>query len=144
MRKIPTIKDIMTPFPYTISASETVREAKLFMAKHSIRHLPVVSKNQLVGILTDRDIKLSQAVSKDENFDQKYLVDEICLYDVYVVPGPTSAVKVLEYMATNRIGSTLITANEKLIGIFTGTDACRSFSQFLCSESGVADADEDS
>ncbi|MFC1868579.1 CBS domain-containing protein, partial [Thermodesulfobacteriota bacterium] len=138
------IKDIMTPSPYTISASETVRKAKLFMVKHSIRHLPVVSKGKLVGILTDRDIKLLQAVSKDENFDDKHCVGGLCLHDVYIVPGSTRADKVLAYMATKRIGSALITGNQKLIGIFTVTDVCRSFSEYLCSESGVADTDEDS
>ena len=140
MKKIPIIEDIMTPFPYTILASETVKKAKIFMVENSIRHLPVVSKGKLVGILTDRDIKLAQAVTKEENYDENYLVEDLCLYDVYVVEDSTRADDVLKYMAANRIGSALITKNDKLVGIFTVTDACRTFSEHLRAECCEADA----
>jgi len=42
----------------TIEKNEDIFEAKALMAKHHIRHLPVVEKdNRLIGIVTDRDIR---------------------------------------------------------------------------------------
>ena len=134
MKKIPIIKQIMTPFPHSISGSATIKQAREVMSGHSIRHLPVVADGWLVGILTDRDLKLVQAVTKEENFAETYLVKDCCRYDVYIVSALTRADEVLSYMATNRIGSALITEGKKLVGIFTVTDACRSFAEVLRSE----------
>jgi acetoin utilization protein AcuB len=135
MKKTPIIKQIMTPFPHSISGSATIKQAREVMSRHSIRHLPVVTDGWLVGILTDRDLKLVQAVTKAENFAEKYSVKDCCRYDgVYIVSALTRADEVLSYMATNRIGSALITEAKKLVGIFTVTDACRSFVEFLRSE----------
>ena len=124
----------MTYFPITVSASATVMHAKQLMLKHSVRHLPVGAEENLVGIITDRDIKLVQAVTSDDKFDRNYLVGDICLRQVYIVQSSERADKVLGYMASERIGSTLVTDNGKLVGIFTVTDACRSFSELLRSQ----------
>ena len=128
---IPPISDMMTPMPLTIGASLPVRKAKLFMSTHSIRHLPVVEQGRLVGILSDRDIKLSQAVSKAPDFDDSVFVKDICQQHPYVVDGSTPADAVLAHMYSEKLGSALVTANQKLVGIFTVTDACRAFAEYL-------------
>lgn len=40
----------------TLSAVDTVADAALVMAKHSIRHLPVLRDGRLAGIVTERDL----------------------------------------------------------------------------------------
>lgn len=137
MKKIPTIGELMTPFPHAIYASKTVKQAKLYMYEHSVRHLPVIENGEMIGLITDRDLKLAQAVTEDEHFDERHSVGELCVYEPYVVPAETRADKVLALMADNRIGSALVTRNDKLVGIFTATDACRSFSNYLRSKFGI-------
>ncbi len=49
----------------------------------------------------------------------------------YVVDAQTPLDEVLDHMASHRIGSALVTSNGELAGIFTATDACRAFAEFL-------------
>lgn len=129
--KIPVIGELMTPGPVSIAGSKTVRQAKLLMSSKSIRHLPVIEEGRLEGILSDRDIKMAQAVSKNPGFDDKCLVREICTPDPYVVSHDTPADEVLQEMQKKKLGSVLVTRDERLVGIFTMTDACRAFAKFL-------------
>ncbi len=125
------IKDIMSFSPITVEQSATVLEAKQLMSQYSVRHLPVVAGGKLVGILTDRDLKLAQAVTKDTHFDESHTAGDICVRDIYVVKSTDLAKTVLAYMAKERIGSALVTEENKLVGIFTVTDACKAFAEYL-------------
>lgn len=125
------IKDIMSANPMAIEVSIRLGDAKKIMAQHSVRHLPVMQEGSLVGILTDRDIKLAQAVSSDELFDEHKTAGDICVRFAYTVSVDESARLVLEHMWKERIGSALVTENDNLVGIFTVTDACKHFSALL-------------
>jgi CBS domain-containing protein len=50
------VQEVMTSKVETISASNTAKEAARIMHDLHIGSLPVVNDNQLVGIITDRDI----------------------------------------------------------------------------------------
>jgi len=125
------IKDIMCPHPLTVHASAMVREAKQIMSEHAIRHLPVIEGGKLKGIITDRDLKLAQAVSDNKEFDSSKKVGDICVCNVYVVDPKEHAKKVLAYMGKERIGSALVMENGDLVGIFTAVDACKAFAGYL-------------
>jgi acetoin utilization protein AcuB len=58
MKRNPQVVAFMTPFPYSIDVDAPLAEAHALMRKHHFRHLPVTSAQAIVGILTDRDIKL--------------------------------------------------------------------------------------
>lgn len=131
MRKAPKIDEVMTVLPYTVEGVASVADAKKIMAKHSIRHLPVTVQGELYGILSDRDLKLAQSVSDDENFAEVTKVQDICQVEIYVVDCEANLDDVLTYMAEQHIGSALIENKGLLCGIFTATDACRSFAEFL-------------
>ena len=51
------VVDVMTKDPLTIGPSETVGEAEELMAENGIRQLPVVKNSDLIGIITDRDVR---------------------------------------------------------------------------------------
>ena len=131
MEKIPVVGDLMTPCPFSVQADATVQEAKRVMYGNSVRHLPVMSGERVVGILTDRDIKLAQAVAMDKDFDAHFTVKECCVLDPYIVDPSKSVDTVLEYMAKSRMGSAVVVDGTQLVGIFTATDACQSFANFL-------------
>ena len=131
MKPMPHIVAVMTPFPHTIETSRTLHDAKLMMAQGEVRHLPVVDAGKLVGILSDRDIKLVLSVTKIKDADRAVLVQDACNYEAYVVDAQTRLDHVVAHMAEHRIGSALVTKNGKLVGIFTTTDACRELAQVL-------------
>jgi CBS domain-containing protein len=51
-----TVGEAMTRNLITVRSSEPVRDAARLMARHWIRHLPVVDDDQVVGVLSQRDI----------------------------------------------------------------------------------------
>jgi len=61
-------------------------------------------------------------------------VREVFVADSYVVELNTSLVEVLSHMAEHRLGSAVVTRNDKLVGVFTTTDACRAFAAHLRNE----------
>ena len=52
------VKDIMTTNPVTVPPDEDVYYAFYLLKKHNIRQLPVVSDNTLIGIVTERDLRM--------------------------------------------------------------------------------------
>lgn len=48
--------DLMTPFVITCTPDQTVSEAMDIMHFNNIRHVPVVEKNEVVGMVSIRDI----------------------------------------------------------------------------------------
>lgn len=126
------ISEIMTRNPITVTTDDLVRNAKRVMAEHAIKHLPVVGEDgSVLGIVTDRDIKLQQAISEDPGFHTTAPVLAVALKDPYCVAPDTPARQVVRYLADNRIGSALIVDDGMLIGIFTSTDACRVLAELL-------------
>jgi acetoin utilization protein AcuB len=59
---MPTLKRYMTREPYSISSHDSLSRAKALMRGHLIRHLPVIDGDKLVGVLSDRDIAVVEAV----------------------------------------------------------------------------------
>jgi acetoin utilization protein AcuB len=51
------VVDIMTKDPLTVTPTETIGQADELMNTNKIRQLPVVQGKDLVGIVTDRDIR---------------------------------------------------------------------------------------
>jgi CBS domain-containing protein len=128
---IPQVVAAMTPFPHSIELKASISEAREFMRSRHIRHLPVTNDNRLVGIITDRDIKLILSPEFGCPSEDELTVEDVYIDDIYVVDVSESLESVVEIMADRHIGSVLVTKRDKLAGIFTTTDACRCLGQFL-------------
>ena len=55
------VKNWMSKPPITIDLNATMQDAIHLLRKHQIRMLPVMENDQLVGIVTDRDLKRASA-----------------------------------------------------------------------------------
>ena len=131
MKAMPMIADVMTPFPHTIELDQSIGSAKNIMYSHSIRHLPVLENGKLVGIISDRDIKLALAVTKIKNADLELKVGDVCVLNAYAVDHSEKLDKVVKHLSENHIGSAVITKQGKVVGIFTSSDACKALSEIL-------------
>lgn len=126
MNHTTTIAEVMTWRPLCVEPQDKVSDAKHLMSKHSIKHLPVVKGSRVIGILTDRDIKLRQAVSDDEDFHETALVESVYLPNPYTATPDTPLTDALNAMTRDSIGSTIVVDDGGgLLGIFTSMDACR-------------------
>ena len=124
-----TIKDVMTPCPFTVTEEQSLEQAKHFMYEHGVRHLPVLRQGKVSGILSDRDVKLAYAV--EQKAAAKMHVSDACTDHVYAVGPETPLNEVAATMAERRIGSVVVTINDRVVGIFTATDACKVLSRTL-------------
>lgn len=132
MHVVPTIKAVMTPFPYSVTLDTPLDEARAMMEEHSIRHLPVKdAPGELVGVLSERDIQWIAGSPFYRPPDPKVLVRHACILDVCIVDLNAPLTEVLSLMIQRRIGSVLVAKEGRLAGIFTTVDACRLLAQAL-------------
>src|SRR2546430_16771826 len=52
------VRDLMTPAPVTIAPETSVQEAYRLMQDQRIGHLPVCEDGRLVGLVSERDLRL--------------------------------------------------------------------------------------
>jgi CBS domain-containing protein len=57
------VVSIMTPDPITLRAEASAYDAALTMARHGVRHIPVVDDGRVIGIVTERDLFTLQRTS---------------------------------------------------------------------------------
>lgn len=126
MKGIPSIKSVMTPFPFSIGRGDSLETARAMMAEHGIRHLPVMSSGELASVVSEREIDLAQ----DSRAGAKK-VGDIALRGAYVVELTEPLDIVLSRMADEHLDCAVVVKGGKLVGIFTTTDACRAFSMLL-------------
>ena len=119
MKSAPQMSAVMSPCPHLIGLEDTVANAIDLMRRHEIRHLPVYKGSKLVGVVSERDITFGLALSK------KLTIEEVYTPQPYIVSPRDGLDTVAARMAEDRLGCALVVEKEKLVGIFTTTDACR-------------------
>ncbi len=128
-KAIPVVQKYMTYTPKSIGFDRPLSQAMKLMSDMQIRHLPVLKAGELIGVLTDRDIKL---VASFENIDpEKVLVEEACSFDPYFTSPETPLSEVVSYMARKKYGCAVVMDNGKLAGILTETDVYNAFAELL-------------
>lgn len=128
------VQDIMTTGPITVPADMPVVDARQLMVKHRIRHLLVTDGRKLLGIVTDRDIRLnlpSPATSLSV-WEVNYLlarltVDSVMTRTVITIDSERDAVEAAALMLDHKIGALPVIDNGIMVGIVTETDVLRAF-----------------
>jgi len=131
MRQIPSIKAVMTPFPYSIEADEPLARALEVMERHHIRHLPIVVGGRPWGVLTERAVKVALGPAVASPMTASLLVRDVATEDAYAVDLNAPLDLVVTHMAEHRVDCALVVKDERLAGIFTITDACRTLGELL-------------
>lgn len=128
-KPIPTIQKYMSTTPHSIGIDQPLSLAHEFMRKNAIRHLPVLDGGKLVGMLTDRDLHLVESLAGVD--PHKVLVEDAMSPTVYSVTPDLPLDDVVSTMAEHKYGSAVVMQNEKVVGIFTTVDACRTLAELL-------------
>ncbi len=131
MKPPPQLKTVMTPFPYSVDLNSPLADAKELMEEHRVRHLPVTDGQALVGVVTERDMNIRLAQNPARTGPEGLSVKDMYVSDAYVVDLNEPLDNVLLTMASRHIGSVVVTRKNRLAGVFTCTDACRCFGQYL-------------
>ena len=128
------VQAIMTQPALTVGVEMPVLEAQQLMASHRIRHLPVTEGGRLMGIVTDRDIRLnlpSPATSLSV-WEVNYLlarltVGSVMRSTVITVDPDREATEAAQIMLDHKIGALPVVDGGVIVGIVTETDMLRAF-----------------
>jgi len=116
------IKEIMHKNPVTISSETTLCDAYQLMNEKKIRHLPVVDNDKLVGIVTDRDLRLATRRLAKRPFEPQDKVKKVMVSPV-ITASPSEPVEAAaKTMRDLKIGCLPVAEGESLVGIVTGVD----------------------
>jgi CBS domain-containing protein len=127
------VVDVMTNNPLTITAAETVGQADEFMSENNIRQIPVVDGHELVGIVTDRDIRsfLSGALLADPDRREKALrteVRDIMTTEPLFLAPDDDLEEAVEMLIEQKFGALpVVDEAEGLVGIVSYVDVLRCF-----------------
>ena len=127
------VVDVMTKDPLTVTPNETIGQADEVMYANNIRQLPVVQGEELLGIVTDRDIRsfLSGSLLESPEISEKSFnakVSEIMTTEPITLSPDDDLQEALELMINEKIGGIpVVDEAEGLVGIVTYVDALRCF-----------------
>ena len=128
-KPIPTIQKYMTTSPHSIGIEQPLTVAHTMMQEHGIRHLPVLHGGKLLGMLTDRDLRLVESLVGVDPSEVK--VEDAMSTVVYSVSPETPLDEVVSTMGEHKYGSAVVMQNMKVVGIFTTVDVCRTLAELL-------------
>lgn len=116
------VKELMHTNLITIKPDTTLKAANNLMRENDVRHLPVVSENELVGIVTDRDLRLATSKLAKSPFEVDSKVEQIMSTPVETT-RPNEPIEVaVQIMRELKIGCMPVLDAGKLVGIVTGVD----------------------
>jgi acetoin utilization protein AcuB len=137
------IRDVMTPDPVTIGPNHSIGAALARMRRGGFRRLLVVEKDKLVGIITDRDLRLamnSPFIMREGWYDS-YLMEHIevrsCMTpDPITLDADDSLLSAVRLMRTHKIGGAPVMEDGRLVGIITETDLLDYLERILAEQAG--------
>ncbi|TXL01590.1 signal transduction protein [Methylococcaceae bacterium HT1] len=134
------VEDLMTKKVFTVEPQDMIDRVFFLIHYEKVRHLPVVEKGKVVGIVSDRDLykalgpkSNSNSIAAEGTTELHVLpkkVTHIMHRGVITVQSDTYASKAAALMAENRIGALpVIDSKSKLVGILSATDILKVFSK---------------
>lgn len=119
-----TVKDAMTSGPTSIASDEPVVEAARRLLSEDVGSLPVVDGDELVGMITDRDIVL-KVVARDLD-PNKVMVGEVASERPVTARPDESLDAALQRMAKERVRRLPVVRDGQLVGILAQADVARA------------------
>ena len=126
--KLP-VEEFTTPDPITVTEDIALDELIMLMENAGVRHLPVVGQGQVVGIISDRDMRHFSGLSDAEKY-------QVCASDIMspnpiIVSSKAPLVEVAFLISEKKVGSVIVVEGDQLLRIFTATDALNALVEII-------------
>ena len=119
-----SVRDAMTADPRSIGKSASVVEAARLMREQDIGSLPITDDEQLVGMITDRDITMRVvAEAADPNATS---VEDVYSRDLISVEPDNDLEEALGLMARHQVRRLPVVEDGRLVGIVAQADIALS------------------
>jgi CBS domain-containing protein len=123
------VQDLMTHHVLTLRPLDNLRQAEALLRRGSVRHLPVVEGERLVGLVTHRD--LLAAAARGPAAPGVSALD-VMTRDVTTVRPEAPLSEALQLMLRNKFGCLpVVDARGALVGILTDSDLVRFCGELL-------------
>jgi CBS domain-containing protein len=130
------IREIMTENPKTCGPQDSVIDAAKLMASEDVGPIPIVEGENLVGIVTDRDIVIR--VVAEGRDARSTTLGEIASTDIATVSPDDDLDRAIEVMGSKQIRRIPVVEGQRIIGIVAQADVARH-----AEETKVGDVVED-
>ena len=128
MKKRTPVSKIMSTDIITVNKAQTLRDVSEIVSEDHIRHVPVVSGNKVVGMLSKTDL---QKISFVNTFDGDELttamydeltIDHVMTKELTTVQQTESIHDVAVILSENEFHAVPVLEGENIVGIVTSTD----------------------
>ncbi len=128
-QKVP-ISTIMTQDVVKLNISDNLTKAETLFKKHHIRHIPVVSGNKIIGMLSYTDLlRISFADAVDDDEDEidttvynMFTVEQVMAKKLVTIAPETTIKEAAEILASKEFHALPVCEGNLLVGIVTTTD----------------------
>ena len=130
MKKREPVKNIMSTQMITLDRTHSLDDAEQLFKKHNIRHIPVVSGDSLIGMLSLTDLlRISFVDNYDDNEGNvdsavynMLSIEQVMVSKPVAVEANQTIREVAEILSTKEFHALPVTEENKLVGIVTTTD----------------------
>lgn len=130
MKKDILIKDVMTSQLITVEQSDSLETARQVFEKNQIRHILVLDKGKLTGILSNHDllrVSFGDTYGDDQaNMDDAIVnmlsVKDVMRHNPIFTTSNTTIEDAIFVLLNRRFHSLPVVDDDKLVGIVTTTD----------------------
>jgi len=135
------VEELMTAKVFTVEEHDLIDRVFFLIHYEKIRHLPVVEKGKVIGIVSDRDLYKALGPKNNSNAIEASAgavamhvapkkVQHIMHRGVLTVNRDTYASEAASIMANNRVGALpVVDKDNKLVGILSATDILKVFAK---------------
>jgi CBS domain-containing protein len=128
MKKRTPISKIMTEDIITVNKTQSIKEVSDIIKDKNIRHVPVVSGEKIIGMLSKVDLQKISFVNTVDGDDLTTAlydglnIEQVMTKDVKVAQKSDTIYEVASILSKNEFHSLPVVEQDKLVGIVTTTD----------------------
>ncbi|HVO23764.1 MAG TPA: CBS domain-containing protein [Candidatus Margulisiibacteriota bacterium] len=128
--KAPTIEGLMRRDPVTITPLDTLAAAQSLMQRVGVRQLPVVEKGELIGILSERDMRAHSG------YLERTKVDAAMSERLITVSPKDSAARAARLLLDQKINAVPVVEDGRLVGIVSRSDLLHLLVEIVDAQQG--------
>ncbi len=134
------VEELMTSKVFTVEPHDMIDRVFFLIHYEKVRHLPVVEKGKVIGMVSDRDLyktlgpkSNSRSIESGQNETELHVipkkVQNIMRRGILTIEPDDFVSEAAAIMADNKVGALPVIKNDKLVGILSSTDILRVFSK---------------
>lgn len=129
MKKRTPVSEIMSTKIIGLTRTDDLYTAEKLFKKHKIRHIPVVSQESIIGMLSYSDllrISFADAVNDEDEVDSvvydMFTIEQVMTKNLITVTSKTTVKEVAEILSEKEFHALPVVDDSVLVGIVTTTD----------------------